>query len=79
MRATSASGLASQSANSREPIAVTVRSITSSSEPSRRFSRSVCVISKLRRVAESISSDVPAEYRTRWSMWPSDAFCVSMR
>ena len=36
---TSVSGLASQSASSREPIAVTVRSSTASSEPSRRPSR----------------------------------------
>ena len=44
------------SANSREPIAVTVRSITPNSDPSRPPSRIVRVISRLRRVASSISS-----------------------
>ena len=41
MAARSASGLASQSANVREPIAVVVRSSAANSEPSRRPSRIV--------------------------------------
>ena len=56
MAATSHSGLATHSASSREPIAVTVRSSTHSSEPSRRPSRMVRVISRLRRLDSSISS-----------------------
>ena len=56
MAAASASGLATQSASSREPMAVAVRSSTASSEPSRRPSRMVRVISRLRRLDWSISS-----------------------
>ncbi len=56
----SASGLASHSANSREPIGVVVRSITANSEPSRRPSRRVRVNSRLRRVASSICSRLSA-------------------
>ena len=77
--AASVSGLATQSASSREPIAVTVRSSTPSSEPSRRPSRMVRVISRLRRLASSISSVPEVRYGSSRSMCASELFCVSAR
>jgi hypothetical protein len=53
-------GLAIHSANRREPIGVTEWSSTASREPSRRPSRIVREISRLRRLASSISSVSPA-------------------
>ena len=59
----SVSGAASRCANSREPAAVTVRSIAARSEP-RRSPVSVRMSSRLPRVAWSIASVAPAASRT---------------
>ena len=72
--AASQSGLATHSASSREPIAVTVRSSTQSSEPSRRPSRMVRVISRLRRLDSSISSVPELRYGSSRSMCAKRAF-----
>ena len=60
--ALSVSGAARRCANSREPAAVTVQSIASSSDP-RRSPDSVRVSSRLARVAGSIAIVVPAASR----------------
>ena len=59
----SVSGAASRCASSREPAAVTVRSIAASSEP-RRSPDSVRISSRLARVAWSIASVAPCASRS---------------
>ena len=72
-------GDVSQSARSRAPMGVQVRSITWSSEPSRLPSRKVRESSRLRLVISSSVRTSARRYGVSRVRWPSDDFCVSRR
>ncbi len=71
----SVEGLARRAESRRPPAAVTVLSIVAKREPL-RSPFSVCVISRLRRVAASISIVVPLMTDCRGRIWGREPFCV---